>query len=84
MKATGLKLPVVGFDLSPKVIAGIKSGGIDAAADQQPYVQGFQTVSQLALYLDFGLSPATINSGGSGLVDRSNIAVVEALAGKTR
>jgi simple sugar transport system substrate-binding protein len=84
MHSVGMKVPVAGFDLSPKVIAGIKSGDIDAAADQQPYVQGFQTVTELALYLDFGLSPATINSGGGGLVERSNVAVVEALAGKTR
>ncbi|MEU4233639.1 substrate-binding domain-containing protein [Nonomuraea sp. NPDC026600] len=84
MSDVGVKVPVAGFDLSKPVIDGIKSGAILAAADQQPYVQGFQTVAQLALHLDFGLSPATINSGGSGLVDKSNVAVVEQLAGKIR
>jgi simple sugar transport system substrate-binding protein len=84
MNGVSVKVPVVGFDLSKPVIDGIKSGTIIAAADQQPYIQGFQTVAQLALNLDFGLSPATINSGGSGLVDKSNVAIVEELAGKIR
>ncbi|WP_164903502.1 substrate-binding domain-containing protein [Nonomuraea polychroma] len=84
MTDVGVKVPVVGFDLSKPVIDGIKSGTILAAADQQPYIQGFQTVAQLALKLDFDLSPATINSGGGGLVDKSNVAIVEQLAGTIR
>jgi simple sugar transport system substrate-binding protein len=84
MQDSGVKVPVVGFDLSPKVVSGIESGDISAAADQQPYVQGFQSVAQLALQLDFGLSPASMNSSGSGLVDKSSIAIVKDLAGKIR
>jgi simple sugar transport system substrate-binding protein len=84
MKNAGVTYPVVGFDVAPQIVAGIKSGAIDAAADQQGYIQGFQSVAQLALYLDFGLSPANINSGGSGLIDKSNLSVVEELAGKVR
>jgi simple sugar transport system substrate-binding protein len=84
MKDAGVTLPVVGFDVAPKIVAGIKSGAIDATADQQGYVQGFQTVAELALYLDFGLSPANINSGGSGLIDKSNLSAVEELAGTVR
>lgn len=84
MQDSGVKVPVVGFDLSPKVVSGIESGDIIAAADQQPYIQGFQSVAQLALALDFGMSPATMNSSGSGLVDKSNIAIVKDLAGRIR
>jgi simple sugar transport system substrate-binding protein len=84
MKDSGVSVPVVGFDVAPKIVAGIKSGAIDATADQQGYIQGFQSVAELALYLDFGLSPANINSGGSGLIDESNLSAVEALAGKVR
>lgn len=84
MTDAGIEVPVVGFDLSQPVIDGIKSGQILAAADQQPYIQGFQTVAQLALHLDFGISPATINSGGGGLVDGSNVDIVEELAGTIR
>lgn len=84
MADAGVQVPVVGFDLSPQIIAGIESGVIGAAADQQGYVQGFQSVAQLALKLDFGLSPASINSGGSGLVDKSNVSIAKDLAGTVR
>jgi simple sugar transport system substrate-binding protein len=75
--AAGVKVPIVGFDTSPQVIDGIKSGRILATADQQGYVQGFQPVIEAALYLDFGLSPATINSGGNALIDKSNVSNLE-------
>lgn len=75
--AAGVKTPIVGFDTSPQVIEGIKSGRILATADQQGYIQGFQTVTQAVLNLDFGLSPANINSGGNGLIDKSNVELLE-------
>jgi simple sugar transport system substrate-binding protein len=76
--AATVKAPIVGFDTSPAVIAGIKSGRILATADQQGYIQGFQTVLQSALYLDFAISPSNINSGGNGLIDKTNVANLEA------
>lgn len=84
MNDAGVRVPVVGFDVAPQIVAGIKSGAITATADQQGYIQGFQSVAELALYLDFGLSPANINSGGSGLIDKTNVSVVAELAGKVR
>lgn len=75
--AAGVKIPIIGFDTSPQVIDGIKSGRIIATADQQGYIQGFQTVMQGALFLDFGLSPANINSGGNDLIDKTNVSVLE-------
>lgn len=83
MEAAGVTVPVVGFDTSPQVVAGIKNGDIIATADQQGYVQGFQAVTQGVLFLDFGLSPANINSGGRGLIDVTNVELLEddALAG---
>lgn len=77
MEAAGVSVPVVGFDTSPQVVAGIKNGDIIATADQQGYVQGFQSTMQGILLLDFGLSPANINSGGQGLIDESNVALLE-------
>ena len=76
--AAGVVVPIIGFDTSPAVIEGIKSGRILATADQQGYIQGFQTVMQGALFLDFALSPADINSGGNALIDNSNVASLEA------
>jgi len=76
--AAGVKAPIIGFDTSAQVIAGIKSGRILGTADQQGYVQGFQSVMQGILSLDFGLSAANINSGGNGLITKSNVGNLEA------
>jgi simple sugar transport system substrate-binding protein len=75
--AAGVTAPIMGFDTSPAVIEGIKSGRILATADQQGYIQGFQTVMQAGLFLDFALSPANINSGGNALIDKSNVGSLE-------
>ncbi|MGA7148349.1 MAG: substrate-binding domain-containing protein [Microbacterium sp.] len=77
MEAAGVTVPVVGFDTSPQVVSGIKNGDIIATADQQGYVQGFQSVTQGVLFIDFGLSPANINSGGVGLIDSTNVELLE-------
>ena len=76
--AASVTVPIVGFDTSPQVIDGITTGRIIATADQQGYVQGFQTVLQAVLNLDFGLAPADINSGGNALVDKTNVGDLEA------
>ncbi len=75
--AAGVEVPIVGFDTSPQVIDGIKSGRIIATADQQGYIQGFQTVMQGVLNMDFGLAPADINSGGNALIDETNVSLLE-------
>jgi len=73
-KKVGLsKLPIGGFDLTQNILGGIKSGRIVAAVDQQPYSQGFFAVLQLALQLKYALYPSSMNTGGTGLVDSSNV-----------
>ncbi len=79
-----MNIPIGGFDLSPDIIAGIEDGTITATVDQQPYSQGFYAVTQLALYLRYGLYPSDMNTGGLGLVDKSNVATVKELVGKYR
>ncbi len=37
------------FDLSPAIIAGIKSGTIQYAIDQQPYLQGYMAIAALVI-----------------------------------
>lgn len=49
------------FDLSPAIIAGIKSGEIAFAIDQQPYLQGYMAIAVLAIaHRDRTRDPATI------------------------
>lgn len=79
-----MDIPLGGFDLTLDIIDGIKNGTITATVDQQPYSQGFYAVAQLALYLKYGLYPSDMNTGGLGLVDKTNVAAVEALVGDYR
>lgn len=48
-QAAGGKAPVlVSFDLSTEIVAGIRSGRVAFAIDQQPYLQGYLSVGMLA------------------------------------
>jgi len=63
------------FDTSAAEIAKIKSGQVQWAVDQQPYLQGYEAVDGLWLYLTNG---NTIGGGqtvltGPSFVDASNV-----------
>jgi simple sugar transport system substrate-binding protein len=57
----------------------IKRDYVKFTIDQQPYLQGFQTVMMLYLYKEFGLAPTDINTGVA-IVDKSNVDEVEKLS----
>ncbi|TFD68883.1 substrate-binding domain-containing protein [Cryobacterium ruanii] len=79
LEAAGLSdVAIIGFDTAPQIVQGLKDGVILATADQQGYVQGFQSTMQGVLSLDFGFSPANINSGGLGLITEETVANIEA------
>lgn len=67
-----------GFDLSPRIIQFIKKGIVHCTIDQQPYIQGFYPVVQLAHACRLGLKPVDIDSG-AGLVTRENADLVGGL-----
>ena len=54
-----------GFDLLPNTLDAIASSDLDFTIDQQPYLQGFYTVMEMAMFkLSGGLAgPADINTG---------------------
>ncbi|MET3925826.1 substrate-binding domain-containing protein [Devosia sp. 2618] len=64
-----------GFDLSPGIVDLISDGHLDCTIDQQPYLQGYYPVVQLALYLRFGLMPPSLDAGAA-IVDRHNVGSV--------
>ncbi|KKK88273.1 hypothetical protein LCGC14_2744840, partial [marine sediment metagenome] len=66
---------VAGFDLSPEILRMVDEGTIDFVIDQQPYMQGFYPVIQLALYCRYGIKPASIDAG-AGIVTKENAASV--------
>ncbi len=51
IKATNSKAKVVTFDLNAEVAKDIQDGSIDFSVDQQPYLQGYEAVDSLWLYL---------------------------------
>jgi simple sugar transport system substrate-binding protein len=54
-----------GFDLLPRTLEIIKAGSLDFTIDQQPYLQGFYTVTEMFMFLASGglVGPAEINTG---------------------
>ncbi|MEL7344291.1 MAG: substrate-binding domain-containing protein [Pseudomonadota bacterium] len=84
MAELGMELPLVGFDLSPQIADAIASGALTATVDQQPYSQGYFTVTQLALAKRYGLAPSNFDTSGTGLVDASNVDAAVEFMGITR
>lgn len=54
---------VVGFDVSAEVLRLIKAGVVSFTLDQQPYLQGFYPIMQLALAKREGTVPTNIDAG---------------------
>jgi simple sugar transport system substrate-binding protein len=77
----GLKGKVFGggFDLVPDVMTAIKNGVMQFTIDQQPYLQGFQTVMQLYLLKKYHLAPTDVNTGVAPIT-AANIEAVMKLA----
>ncbi len=80
----GLKIPAGGFDVSKEILDDIKNGRLIATVDQQPYSQGFYAVTQLALNLKYGLYPSEMDTGGTGLIDKTNYEAAVKWAGPVR
>lgn len=83
-KDAGLTLAIGGFDISESILKNIENGEMIAAVDQQPYSQGFFGVTQAALAVKYGLYPSDMNTGGAGLVDKTNYKSAVEWAGKVR
>jgi simple sugar transport system substrate-binding protein len=66
------------FDTNAAEIAKIKSGAVQWAVDQQPYLQGYESVDSLWLYLTNGnvLGGGQTVLTGPSFIDSSNVAQV--------
>jgi simple sugar transport system substrate-binding protein len=78
------KAKVVTFDLNADAARDIQNGKIEFSVDQQPYVQGYEAVDSLWLYLtnrnDMGGGKAVLT--GPSIVDKTNIAAILPFAQK--
>ena len=87
MQAARSRAKLYTFDTNAQSIAKIKSGAIQWAVDQQPYLQGYEAVDSLWLYLTNGnvLGGGQLVLTGPSFVDSGNVgAVAEYAARGTR
>ena len=70
------------FDTNAAEIAKIKSGAVQWAVDQQPYVQGYEAIDSLWLYLTNGdvLGGGQTVLTGPSFIDSSNVGKVATYA----
>ena len=78
IKDAGSTAKVATFDFNPQIPPKIESGDLQFAIDQQPYLQGYESIDSLWLYKVNGniLGGGKPTLTGPFLVDKSNIAVV--------
>lgn len=67
-----------GFDLTGPTATAIENGWVDLVLDQQPYLQGYLPIVQLAFAEAYNMSGLHINTGAA-LVDSSNIDAIAPL-----
>jgi ABC-type sugar transport system substrate-binding protein len=85
VKDAGSKAKVATFDLNQDLVNAIKSGSVQFAVDQQPYLQGYLAVDALWLYKTNG----NFSGGGTApvltgpaFVTKDNVASIAAFAAK--
>jgi simple sugar transport system substrate-binding protein len=79
-KANGVIPPecsVYGYDLNAHILGWVADGTIASTVDQQPYLQGYIPVIQLALYCRYGIEPCDMDAGAN-LVTKQNVEAVVA------
>jgi simple sugar transport system substrate-binding protein len=73
----GQEYNIAGFDLSYETLRLIRDGVITFAIDQQPYIQGYYPVVQLALYCRYGIVPSNIDAGHNIITQEIAGSVIE-------
>ncbi len=73
----GLKIPVATFDVGAEAATRIKDGTLTMAINQQPFLQSYFAVANMANLAKYSLSPVDVNTGTS-IVTIKNIDVVQA------
>lgn len=72
-----LKVPVATFDVGAEAAKRIKDGTLTMAINQQPFLQSYFAVANLANQAKYSLSPVKVNTGTS-IVTKDNIDTVQA------
>ena len=73
----GSKIPVATFDVGAEAAKRIKDGTLTMAINQQPFLQSYFAVANLANQAKYSLSPTNVDTGTS-IVTKDNIDTVQA------
>ena len=71
IREAGLHIANGGFDLSKAIVQNIIDGKTEATIDQQPFYQGYLTLTMLYFAAKYGMTPASIDTGAA-IIDKSN------------
>ena len=72
-----LSIPVATFDVGAEASKRIKDGTLTMAINQQPFLQSYFAVANLANQAKYSLTPVNVNTGTS-IVTKANIDTVQA------
>jgi|TARA_A100001391_G_scaffold190664_5_gene163395 simple sugar transport system substrate-binding protein len=84
IRDAGIDVPFAGFDLAVEIANAVESGEMFATMDQQPYLQGYQPIAQIALAARFGLTPTDVDTGQGAFLDASRVTAIKDLIGTYR
>ena len=78
VKDAGSSAQIVTFDTNAQLVAAVEDGSVKWAIDQQPYLQGYESIDNLWLYLTNGniLGGGQTVLTGPSFIDQSNIKAV--------
>lgn len=71
-----LKIPVATFDVGAEAAKRLKDGTLTMAINQQPFLQAYFAVANLANQAKYSLKPVNVNTGTS-IVNKDNIDVIQ-------
>ncbi|GLQ57990.1 sugar ABC transporter substrate-binding protein [Devosia nitrariae] len=77
-------IPFGGFDLAVEIANAVESGAMFATMDQQPYLQGYYPIAQIAMAARYGLTPTDVDTGQGAFLDQTRIGAVTPLIGTYR
>jgi simple sugar transport system substrate-binding protein len=84
IKDAGVDVPFAGFDLAVEIANAVESGAMFATMDQQPYLQGYYPIAQIALAKRYGLTPTDVDTGQGAFLDQTRIGAVKEMIGTYR
>lgn len=84
IRDAGVEVPFGGFDLAIEIADAVETGAMFATMDQQPYLQGYYPIAQIAMAKRYGLTPTDVDTGQGAFLDQGRIGAVKPLIGTYR